>query len=986
MLKYARKLNKKLIYKLHVQNDKVVEMPMFLVDNLYLRSTRELLILLNNAITFKRKEFLENYKRVLLKDRESNANCFDRPQGGGEKNGSTAAGFVARECTPPPCSGSLLGGEASGGPNGVANDRANDGANDGANGGAHRNAPQGPPLESHHLAMQAGPIFKNGHMSPDGRGGRYKYDNEEYDELIMRLSEECGDAPGWHALEGEEAHEVEEADGADEAHEAYQADGEDPRAQGYSLIGYLPNEFFFQSLKQRVASLKEFLSFGDLFSFILLFSRTKDVDMMKILGEQYVQKQEKEKDKRVNNKHVVHLLNIFLKLNYKRRNAHHIVDSLVQAMNVNVSTDDLKLAALGFTCLSRLSLYNMAFYRYVDTFLRHLDTCSHLCCSMVLHCLGYYKHYWVAKRRELLEQARFVKKSAGGPLGGKHSPGCDASGRAERISETRCANVNRLSLRLSGEKAHLIEELEKGMIDRLVNMQLGSISEKSISSIFHFFFLSKRGVLTGRAAEGGNAAERGNERDHLLMGKLVHILITKKVTFDQSRQLLMCCYPLIIHRYFSHIQISSYFVVQCAKLIKRLKERKHLDNLLFVLTGFTQNQMIFYQNRSNNKRAPRIYLDKKKNKLHNFKIENKYIDMLEKCEYEVNVLEKGPAEEPVSCRSAILYIFSELTSIDHELNRDQIVLYLQLFSSFDIKLSTNIKQNLFRMVMGSTHQLSSLAHVVLQLAIQIYGISSTYMKAIALQFFEKMDHELGKLHTLGMNDEELPPSCIIGGRDNHGAREKLSYLCDLEKLADVLFVFDQMDIHNKDFISNVSNLLCANNFFLLTHRRSNFSSFVHLLHYVGSLPVDVDAVKKLTNFVFACVADYVNLSFREYAQRSRGGFKMEEHRVTGSSEEANTPLVDDRHASGSLQTGEDPFFCQVDHAFIRGRIYVKDLVLLLDAIRIWKAYDFASLLRSVTSMINSDGVRALSDEDVELVNYIFIDMGLMNECVLDEAR
>ncbi|KJP89242.1 hypothetical protein AK88_01120 [Plasmodium fragile] len=965
MLKYARKLNKKLIYKLHVQNDKVVEMPMFLVDNLYLRNTKELLILLNNAITFNRKEFLENYKRVLLIDRESNAKSFDQAQRREEKNGSKCDAFVAQECTPPHTSQSLFEGEV--------------------NGGADLNAHQGHLLESHPETMQAGYILKNGHMSPDGRRSLYKYDNEEYDELITHLSEVCEDKCDSNIFEEYEVKDVYEADEGEEAQEAHE---EDPPGQEYSLIGYLPNEFFFQSLKQRVVSLKEYLSFSDLFSFIHLFSRMNDIDMIKILGEQYMQKQEKEKDKRVNNNQVVHLLNIFLKLNYKRNNTHHIVDSLVRSMNLNVWTHDLKLAALGFSCMSRLNLYNMAFYRYVDTFMSNLDKCSHLCCSIVLHCLGYYKHYWATKKRELLEQARIVRNSAGGQFVGTQSPpGCDVSGQADRTITIPCTNVNRLSLQLHRENAHLIEELEKGMINQLLNMELGSISEKSISSIFHFFFLSKRGVLTADAGGSSNHGENPNERDHLLLGKLVHILITKRVNFDQPRRLLMCCYPLIIHRYFSNIQISSYFVVQCAKLIKRLKEKKHLDNLLFVLTGFTQNQIIFYQNKSNNRTAPRIYLDKKKNKLHNFKIENKYIDMLEKCEYEVNVLEKGPTEEPVSCRSAILYIFSELTSINYELNKDQIVLYLQLFSSFDIKLSTDIKKKLFRLVMDSTNQLSNLVHVILQLCIKIYGISSTYMKTIALQFFEKMDHELGTVHKLGTTNEELFISRIISGHENDRVMEKYSYLCDLEKLSDILFVFDQIDIHNKDFIMNMSNLLCANNFFLLTHRRSNFSSFVHLVHYVGSLPVDIDSIKKLTNFVFTCVAEYVDSSYRKHVQRTQGGHKMEEHKVVnGSSQEVNISLRDDHHTSSSSQMEEDPSFCEVDHAFIKGKIYLKDLIFLLDAIRICKAYDFVSLLRSVSNMINSEGIQALSDEDVELVNYIFIDMGLMNKCLLDEAR
>ncbi|GAW79160.1 hypothetical protein, conserved [Plasmodium gonderi] len=1053
MLRYASKLNKKLIYKLHVQNDKIIDMPMFLVDYLYLRSTKELIILLSNAISFNRTKFLENYKGVLLKDKEIAEHCFDAPYDGKNiSQGAVKNGINVRS--------SIVGNRT------YSNYELFDHKSKCKNN--HSNHEVMEPLTKHHQ-MKKDSIFKNVKMSPCSRVNCYKYNNEEYDQIIIYLSENYNDTEEYsmdslqifevdHHMDHENDEncvfnykvnkkEREQNDNKEKntvieyspvehspvehspvehspvehspvehspvehspiehspiEHSPIEHSPNEYSPNEYSLIGYMPNDFFFQSLKNRIISLKDYLSYNDLFAFIYHFSQMKDISILKMLGEQYIHKKEKEKDKKNNYKHVVHLLNIYLKLNYKNMNAYHIIQGLVQNIYLNVLTNDLKLSALGFTCLSKLHLYNMLFYDYAEIFLKNINQCSHLHCSMVLHCLGYFKHYWIMKRKELFESVRFVKNSS--------SSGKETISRRtlesdnntvfeEKMDRAYDIKINSFALQLRRQNMALINELESKIIHRLVNMDLECISEKSISSIFHFYFLSKRDILNDVIDSSG----RRENVDNLLFGKLVHILIKNKMNFDKPRRLLMCCYTLIIHNYFSNIHIASYFVMQCAKLIKWLKEKIYIDNLLFVLSGFRQNQMIFYQNRKNRKNNFRIYFDKKKNKLCNFKIENKYIDMLEKCEYEINILEKGSVEEPVSCRSAILYIFNEITNLNYELNKDQILLYLELFSSFDIKLSTDIKQKLFHLIMNSSVHMISSIHLIFQLVTKIYGISSSYMKTIALHFLEKMDYGLCKLYKLAKNNQNGFFNYIKYGYDNPNTSQLQTYLCDIDKIAIILFIFDQIDIHNKEFIVNISNLMYANNFMILTYKKSNFNSFVYMLHYIGSLPLEMDVHKKLTDFIFTSIEAYINLSYKKYVQNeeknlsSQKNDKLEEsgtrRRKNTSEEHSNSHSLqmnstypsDDSIPDVYCSTDEGPFFNEVDHAFMKGKIYVKDLILLLDSIRICKAYNFVSLLSCVTNMINMDGIKTLSDEDVELVNYIYIDMGLMNKCVMDEAR
>lgn len=69
-----------------------------------------------------------------------------------------------------------------------------------------------------------------------------------------------------------------------------------------------------------------------------------------------------------------------------------------------------------------------------------------------------------------------------------------------------------------------------------------------------------------------------------------------------------------------------------------------------------------------------IYIDNNNNKICNYKIEkNKYIDILQKSQYELNLLTNQNNVTPASSRAAILYIFNEITNLDYELNTKQIV-------------------------------------------------------------------------------------------------------------------------------------------------------------------------------------------------------------------------------------------------------------------------------------------------------------------------
>ncbi|KAI4840975.1 hypothetical protein MKS88_000742 [Plasmodium brasilianum] len=994
MLKYISCLNKRLIYKLHVENDKIIDMPLFLVDNLYVRSKEELILLLSNAISFNKKDFLVNYRRVLLKDNEAYSSYNNSNE---TENGSNNVKDYS---------------------NGDSNKKHNTNCEidknttcDSTNG-----------HYKYKLVDSVGDIkwgknfmLKDVDMHSTQVNNCYKYNNEEYNELINYLSEIYSSEESWNSNCTHLFEEDEEEDYMNylqKKNDKERKDSKEKKTQEYSLTGYIPNDFFFRSFKNRIISIKGHLSYNDLFSLIYLYSKKRDIQIMKTLGEQYIYKMEREKDKQVNYKHIIHMLNIFIKLNYEKYNIHSIIKHLLQNMSENILINDLKLSALGFTCLSRLNLYNMLFYDYIYTFLKNVNDCSHLCCSMVLHCIGYHKHYMVKKRKKLYDQVKSfnklmnrniisekcimisndIYKFSNNPINNDNLDDIVT----EEAKKAQCGykktiprdfKINILTFQLCNKNRDIINKLEHKLIDRLIKMDLHDISEKSISSIFHFYFLINKNILT--------------DKDHIIFSKLSDILIKNKINFLKPRSFLMSSYTLILHKYFTNIHISSYFLIQCAKLIKWLKGRIYIDNLLFVLMGFAQNQVIFYKNKKNST-YPKVYVDKKNNKLCNFKVENKYIDMLEKCEYEVNILEKRDVK-PVSCRAAILYIFNEITNLDYELNKNQIILYLQLFSSLDIKLSADIKQKLFILIINYVNDLICYINLIFQLAIKMYGISSKYMKTIALHYLEKLDHELCKLCKLLKKDEKyfsnfLAEYNIDTLKRNTYSDDMHTHLYDLDSLSYTLFIFDQIDVTKKDFIINLSKLMSINEYFILIYKKNNFNSYIYLLHYIGSLPIDTQEHKKLIDFLFTNLEEYIELSYKEYMQ-NRGKAIIEENDMLIGLSKRQANIYDEYKSNETREVNNkgthdcttedknitDCFYNEVNHKIIKDKIFLKDLILLLDSIRINKAYGYNSLLRNITAMINTEKIKMLSDEDVELVNYIFIDMGLMNKHVMDEA-
>ncbi|SBT75356.1 conserved Plasmodium protein, unknown function [Plasmodium ovale] len=962
MLNCVKSLSRRQIYRLHMENDKIIDMPMFLADSLYVRNKEELISLLRSAVSFDKKKFVHNYKRVLLKGHIS---------GNYENAGGAKFDKISEDNG---CVGKFENLEKA-----HYDDHAADN-ND----------------------TEKTSFLRSGEEVSTHIVNSYKYNNDEYDELINCLSEKycTGESYLWGSFSQEEE---------DEAYIEYtmrkkRNEGKNPleynQSEGYSLIGYIPNDYFFQTFQKRIISMKDYLTFNDICELIYIYSKKRDVPIMRVLVEQYIHKREKEKEKSVNYKHSVHLLNIFLKLNCEKYNVHNVVKYFKKSLCLSmIGGNDLKVSVLGFSCLSKLNMYNIQFYCYVSTFLSKIDECSPMCCSMILHCLGYHIYYFAKKRKELFKKMRFIKRATSNGSSREH-PTDRASiltdwGNVTDAVECDGGSLhsswkNPLEMQIWRKNKDLLSKVESKIIDRLVKIDLRSISDRSISSIFHFYFLKNTSTL--------------GEKDKILFSKLIDVLIKNDINFSKPRSFLMSSYTLIIHRYFTNIDVSSYFLMQCTKLIGLLKGKVYLDNLLFVLKGFAQNHMIFYKKKKNSTFFPKIYIDMKNKKLCNFKVENKYVDMLERYEYDVNKLEKDETK-PVSCRSAILYILNEIINLDYDLNKKQTLLYLQLFASFDIKLGTDIKKKVFTLIINRAHELISYVSIIFQLAICIFGISSSYLKTIGFHFLEKMDIQLDTFYQLIKKNKEEHLFQYINGTLTNYTSGFYTHLLNLDILSDVLFIFDQIDVNKKNFVLNLTNLIYSNNYLILTYKKNDFNSYVYFLHYIGCMPIDTESYTKVVHFIVSSLRNYVELSYSDYLNRGRNvtlpddaaknDSGVEETPYRGCSDGERGDVVSKmgetvgkhEHDRGDRAcTDVDCYFDEVQHDIIRGKIFIKDLVLLLDALRIHKEYRGEPLLTTVATMITCEKIRSLSDEDIELVNYIFLDMGLANKHAMDEAR
>ncbi|CXH89361.1 conserved Plasmodium protein, unknown function [Plasmodium berghei] len=1013
MLKSVNRINKKLIYKLHLENDKIIDMPMFLVDDLYIRNKEELICLLKHAITFNKNDFLYNYKRVLLKDDALRNNkieysgIFD--QNGIENDNYTDEYIAANknikdknvnkkssnnscvelEINKIKCDDTL---------NNIINDM-----------NINKN------YNSDYIRKEKKNLFfKNKDKKLSQILNPYKYDNEEYNELINCLSEineyeenynsnylyfyenimNAMDKPIEKEIVENESTEnyIQYIDNRKKIKDKNILMGK-KMPEYYSLIGYIPNNYFFYNYKNRIISLIEYLSYTDICSLIYLYSRSEQIDfsILTILGKQYINKIEK--DKKYNYKNTIKLLNIFIKLSYKKNEMQYIIKKLLKSLYMCTYCGDLKIATLHFVCLSKLNLYNILFYDYINIFLKNINNLSHLSCSIILQCLGYYRYYMITSRNYIFKLVKEFKQKFVSEIGKNIFQNKDIN-TIEKENEWKKILRNKIEIQIltfqHGKKnIDLINDIENKIIDRLTKINLDDISEKSIGNIFHFYYLINKKILTNS--------------DHILFFNLVNVLIKNKINFQKPRSFLMSSYTLIIYKYFTNINISCYFLLQCSKLIKILKKEFYMSNLLFVLIGFSQNQLIFYKNRNNNNdnrnknnlnasennfigisasnindNYPEVYIDKKYNKLCNFKIENKYKDMTEMCEYKINCLE-NKLSKPVSSRSAILSIFNEITNLEYKLNIEQMRMYLLLFSSFDIKLSSEIKQKILSLIINDSKSLVYLPHIIIQTSIKIFGISSNYMKTICLSLLEKMNFEIMKFFKIIKSDEKTFLNYIKSEQheeiqDSEKRQQFCNYLWDLNILSEILFIFDQIDINKSDFIVNIVNLMCFNNFLIFKYKKNSFSSYVYFLHYIGSNKLDTESYKKLSDFIFINLSDYIDLSYKYY-------LKNHVEKLTNI---RNINGFNKTNVDNSIEY--DIFFDEVDHKIIMDKIYVKDILLLLDAIRILKAYNYASLLSNSVSMLNTDKIKTLSDEDIELANYIFIDMGLYNKYIMDEVK
>ncbi|CDU16145.1 conserved Plasmodium protein, unknown function [Plasmodium yoelii] len=1000
MLKYVNRINKKLIYKLHLENDKIIDMPMFLVDNLYIRNKEELICLLKHAINFNTNDFLYNYKRVLLKDDTFINHKFERSVNfdkNGIENENYTSEYIGSNKNMDDKNVSKKSGNNSCVELEINKTKCDDTLSNIINDVNINKSYNNDYIKNEKKKKNEKNEKNEKKISPNLNP--YKYDNEEYNELINCLSEineydENYNSKDFYFYENI-LHLRDKEIVEDESKENYIQYFDNRKKikdknmlmekkipECYSLIGYIPNNFFFYNYKNRIISLIEYLSYNDIYSLIYLYSKSEKIDfsILEILGKEYINKIEN--DKKYNYKNTIKLLNIFIKLSYKKNEIQYIIKKLLKNLYMCIYSEDLKIATLHFVCLSKLNLYNILFYDYINIFLKNINNFSHLSCSIILQCLGYYRYYMTTNRSYIFKLVREYRHKSVSEM--FHNKYLNTVEKKNKCKNNLRNNIEKkIFIFEHGKKnINLINDIENKIIDRLTKINLDDISEKSIGNIFHFYYLINKKILTNK--------------DHILFCNLINILIKNKINFQKPRSFLMSAYTLIIHKYFTNINISCYFLLQCSNLIKLLKQENYMSNLLFVLMGFSQNQLIFYNtnknrnknrnknynnndnnndsgNDSGNNNYPEIYIDNKYNKLCNFKIENKFKDMTEMCEYKINCLE-NKLYKPVSYRSAILYIINEITNIDYKLNIEQIRMYLLLFSSFDIKFSSEIKKKILSIIINDSTCLLYLPHIIIQTCINIFGIHSSYMKTICLSLLDKIDFEIIKLLKIIKNDKKYEKyekyEKIQDGEKN---QQFCNYLFDLNILSEILFVFDQIDINKNDFIINIVNLMCFNNFFIFKYKKNNFCSYVYFLHYIGNNKLDTESYKKISDFIFTNLSNYIDLSYKCYLNN------VEKHANIRNVNAFNKNNVDN-------SVEHDVFFNEVEHKMIMDKIYVKDILLLLDAVRILKAYNYVSLLSNCVAMLNTDKIKTLSDEDIELANYIFIDMGLYNKYIMDEAK
>ncbi|EAA21514.1 hypothetical protein, partial [Plasmodium yoelii yoelii] len=317
MLKYVNRINKKLIYKLHLENDKIIDMPMFLVDNLYIRNKEELICLLKHAINFNTNDFLYNYKRVLLKDDTFINHKFERSVNfdkNGIENENYTSEYIGSNKNMDDKNVSKKSGNNSCVELEINKTKCDDTLSNIINDVNINKSYNNDYIKNEKKKKNEKNEKNEKKISPNLNP--YKYDNEEYNELINCLSE---------------INEYDE--------------------------NYNSKDFYFYENILHLRD-KEIVEDESKENYIQYFDNRKkikdkniksekiDFSILEILGKEYINKIEN--DKKYNYKNTIKLLNIFIKLSYKKNEIQYIIKKLLKNLYMCIYSEDLKIATLHF--------------------------------------------------------------------------------------------------------------------------------------------------------------------------------------------------------------------------------------------------------------------------------------------------------------------------------------------------------------------------------------------------------------------------------------------------------------------------------------------------------------------------------------------------------------------------------------------------------------------------------------------------------------
>lgn len=222
-----------------------------------------------------------------------------------------------------------------------------------------------------------------------------------------------------------------------------------------------------------------------------------------------------------------------------------------------------------------------------------------------------------------------------------------------------------------------------------------------------------------------------------------------------------------------------------------------------------------------------------------------------------------------------------------------------------------------------------------------------------MNFLEKMDNEINRIYNL-LENGEFDMIYNFTKTNNINANVEYCFIFDINILSDILYIFDQIDVNKKDFMDNLTNLLYFNNYYLLTYKKNNFNSFVYLLHYISSSYSNEKKINKLKHFLYTNVSEYLNMSFKKYVDhiKAYGDYKshINKNEDNNSHEENKNKIIENMNLSNNQHRNN--YFNEVTHNILNDKIYMKDLILLLDSIRINKAYNHTLLINNLINIVS----------------------------------